>query len=71
MVKKRKKTTSYKIAIKKKGKKYKILRVSKNKFTIVNLNGYSTYYIKVRGVRNLNGVMVYGKWSKVKKFRTK
>ena len=70
-VKKLKKTTSYQIAIKKKGKKYKILRVSKNKFTIVNLNGYSTYYIKVRGVRNLNGVMVYGKWSKVKKFRTK
>ena len=70
-VRKLKKTTSYQIAIKKKGKKYIKMRSSKNKFTILNLKRKSTYYIKVRAVRNLNGVMVFGKWSKLKKFRTK
>ena len=69
--KKLKKTTSYQVAIKKKGKKYSKIRFSKNKFKIINLQRHTTYYIKVRGVHNVNGIMVYGKWSKVKKFRTK
>ncbi|MBQ9015861.1 MAG: S8 family serine peptidase [Firmicutes bacterium] len=70
-VKKIKKATSYQVAIRPKGGKTTKLRFAKRKFTILGFSRKSTYYIKVRAVRNVNGVNVYGKWSKQKKIKTK
>lgn len=70
--KKTKRASSYQVAIKKKGKKkYGMVRISSRKVRLVGLSRKTTYYVKVRGVRNVNGIMVYGKWSKTRKFRTK
>lgn len=70
-IKKAKRATSYQIAIKVKGGKYYRIRTIKRKCTITGLQRGRQYVIKVRGVRNVNGVNFYGKWSKVKKVRTK
>ncbi len=70
-IRKTKRATSYQIAIKVRGGKYYRLRTIKRKCTITNLKRGRQYVIKVRGVRNVNGLNYYGKWSKVKKVRTK
>ena len=69
--KKLSRTTSYQAAIKVKGGTYYRARFRSRSFKFTGLPRHTTLYIKVRGVRNINGVTVYGKWSKTRSFRTK
>lgn len=69
--KKLKRATSYQISLRQKGGKTFLLRTVKRSCRIYGLQPHRTYYVKVRGIRNVDGVNCYGKWSKTKKFRTK
>ena len=53
----------------KKGLKSKFTK--KKSLTIKGLKKKKKYYIRVRGAKNYSGVYIYGKWSKVKKKKTK
>ena len=54
-----------------KKKKVKNLKSSKNKITLKKLKPKKYYYIRVRSYKKYGSKKVYGKWSKVKKCKTK
>ena len=45
--------------------------VKKAKFTLKGLDKKSTYWVKVRAFKKVNGVKKYGKWSSAKKKKIK
>lgn len=72
--KKVKGASGYQIAIKKGKKgKYRVVKTLKGskkiRYIKSKLKNGKTYYIKVRAYRKVNGVKVFGKYSKVKKYK--
>lgn len=51
--------------------KTKTYTSSKNKFTVKKLKKKKVYYVRVRTVKIVDGIEVYGKWSAVKRKKTK
>ncbi|MBR5180547.1 MAG: InlB B-repeat-containing protein [Lachnospiraceae bacterium] len=51
--------------------KTKTYTSSKNSYTIKKLKKKKTYYVRVRTVKVVDGIEVYGKWSAVKRKKTK
>ena len=47
------------------------LKAGKTKTTIRKLKSRKTYYIRIRGCKNVNGKMMYSGWSNVKKVKIK
>ena len=70
-MRKLKKATSYQIAVKVKGGSFYILRMASRYGTIIGMRPGTKYYVKARGVRNVDGINRYGKWSKIKTVRIK
>ncbi len=54
-----------------KKKKMKKKKYGQSKITLKKLKSKRYYYIRIRSYVNNNGKMVYGKWSKVRKLKTK
>lgn len=50
-----------------KKRKTKTLNIKKVKATVKKINTGKKYYIKARAFKKVNGIKVYGKWSKVKR----
>ena len=73
VLKKNKKAVSYQIrySTSKKFKKYKTKTFKKNKIFLKKLKAGKKYYIKARAVGKLNGVKIYGKWTKRKAIKVK
>ena len=60
------------VALKKNFKKgLKTKYTKKTKITVKGLKHKKKYYVRVKGAKKVNGVFIYGKWSKVKKKKTK
>ena len=72
-----KKVTGYRVAYSlkknfKKGVKYKKVKgAAKKSLKIKKLKAKKTYYVKVQAYTVIDGKTYYGKWSKVKKVKTK
>lgn len=73
VLKKVKKAVSYQVrySTTKKFKKYKTKTSKKTKITLKKLKAGKKYYVKARAVGKLNGVKVYGKWTKRKTIKVK
>ena len=52
-----------------KGKKS--VKTSKNTYTFKKLKAKKKYYVRIRTISEVNGKIVYGKWTKVKSLKTK
>lgn len=73
VLKKVKKAVSYQIrySTTKKFKKYKTKNSKKTQITLKKLKAGKKYYVKARAVGKVNGVKVYGKWTKRKVIKVK
>lgn len=64
-------TSSYQVAVKKKGGSWKTYTTKNTSYTIKKLSSKQTYYIKVRSVKKINGKNHYSAWSSISKVKTK
>ena len=55
----------------KKFRTFDTVKTGKVSVTLKKLTSKKTYYVRVRGYRNVKGGRVYGAWSKVKKVKIK
>ena len=67
--KKKKGSYTYEVqySVKKNFKKSKTVAVTTNKILLKNLKSHKKYYVRVRSVKEVDGVKVYGKWSAKRK----